>query len=94
MKTSFTPGPWLYHAPFRDRTIYDNAGAPVAKVMRGKRDGQTEDANARLIAAAPDLLAALKMLAGVVDEHGNDPVYTIPVNAARQAIARAESHPE
>lgn len=41
------------------------------------------DANARLIAAAPDLLNALTVLANAAESLG------IPVDAARAAIARA-----
>lgn len=46
------------------------------------------DANAHLIAAAPDMLAALKGL--VADQHGHAPGCGCPWCAARAAIARAE----
>lgn len=51
------------------------------------------EANARLIAAAPDLLAALEDLlaqgAGLPKSCGHLPVCVCPENAARAAIAKA-----
>ncbi len=58
--TQHTPGPWEI------RRDTDVTGYPVFSIagMSGeqKRDVVTLDANARLIAAAPDLLAALEDL--------------------------------
>ena len=69
MVTQHTPGPWRW-----DKIVSDN-GAPliVGKRRDGERDvaivlysGGSDDpdvhANARLIAAAPDLLKALQMM--------------------------------
>ena len=54
-----TPGPWRVLFP----GIYDVENPyPIAKVHRTDRSGPEVDANARLIAAAPELLEALERL--------------------------------
>lgn len=50
MKQKYTPGPWRL------------AGHPGGEVANCCNGFGNQDANARLIAAAPDLLAALKAL--------------------------------
>jgi len=63
METKHTPGPWTVDHNHPDdpetATIHDPSGDWVA---------QTCDANARLIAAAPDMLAALEMSLSVFDK--------------------------
>ena len=67
MTTTHTPGKWIVRdIPSRDYYIgpADDGGAPsIAIVTRrhNRTEAQTE-ANARLIASAPDLLAALKAI--------------------------------
>jgi len=51
-----TPGPWLVD-PERPYVVTDDAHNPM-DVAYSECDGQVGLANARLIAAAPDLLAA------------------------------------
>ncbi|MCH7570478.1 MAG: hypothetical protein IH919_07925 [Deltaproteobacteria bacterium] len=69
--TEFTPGPW--HYGFSDETdkpgftvdVYGQDGQPIAAMERTAGNGTygaERDSNARLIAAAPDLLAALEEL--------------------------------
>lgn len=62
MSAKHTPGPWI---GFIDPNSFDilAAGRPgmIASCPRG--DGHDADANARLIAAAPDMLAALYKIA-------------------------------
>ena len=60
-----TPGPWKVNAQrssgWMDNGVYIFAGTNIARVYRDL--GQdVQEANAHLIAAAPDLLAALKEL--------------------------------
>ena len=73
MKTEHTQGPWkvLEHARGRGKTCVTTAnGAPVQAVIceidvkSVATDNATRLANARLIAAAPDLLAALNEVLG------------------------------
>mgnify|MGYP003145115678 CR=1 FL=1 len=109
--TKHTPGPWtvtphpylpiasIHHGP------HDPGGVPICAVnMRSlaalSESGDSEDdANARLIAAAPELLAAL--VAIVVNARlapdqrmgGATDAYSVPtddIDAARAAITKAE----
>lgn len=59
MKSQATPGPWEVD----ENLIVDNDGLRIADVyhMESVKKGATE-ANARLLAAAPDLLAALRSI--------------------------------
>lgn len=89
MDTKHTPGPWslkddisLVVGPSADP-----AGDPVATI-----EGHPEEAfaNARLIAAAPDLLAALRALVEYEDDAPPDGSRGAEVyNQARAAIAKA-----
>jgi hypothetical protein len=54
-------------------------------------EGINQKANAHLIAAAPDLLEALKILATQAESHGAEGVYW---DKARAAIAKAEGRAE
>jgi hypothetical protein len=56
-----TPGPWEIEQIGVATTINGNGGI-VAEVYSDTGNQQEEDANARLIAAAPDMLEALKAL--------------------------------
>lgn len=71
-----TPGPWVYEEPaglYRDPTAYvvrttQGWQSSVAQVVP---EG-TAEANARLIAAAPDLLAFAGSVVRVLDGHEGD----------------------
>ena len=61
---SYTPGPW---STFQDASLRHTVGAATVRIceMLGRDPAfftEEDDANARLIAAAPDLLAALRQL--------------------------------
>ena len=62
--SKYTPGPWTYKQFSGEHGTYEiNSEATyqfVAETIGGL--GSTEEANARLIAAAPDLLAELRKL--------------------------------
>lgn len=79
---AFAPPPWSY----RDNTrwVVDAAGDPIALVRLGAFPPDRVAATGRLIAAAPDLLAALREL---IDSAGNPPAETL-VRAA-EIVARA-----
>lgn len=87
MTTKHTPGPWVRRNIASARDIYigaaDDGGAPSVAIVpaRVNRPADEADANARLIAAAPDLLAALLPFAGNWGFRD--------FNAVRAAIARA-----
>lgn len=71
MNTKHTPGPWTYNG--KARAVY--AGPlSVANCTRnavGITDTDQSDANCRLIAAAPDLLAALRSTQELLDTVAN-----------------------
>ena len=58
MKAQHTPGPWQYD---RDAGAIITQGITIARIAACSGYGEHDD-NARLIAAAPDLLAALRKL--------------------------------
>jgi hypothetical protein len=82
--TQHTPGPWTVHTNFAAATytVFDEDG------NYGETDGDTLTANAALIAAAPDLLAALTQWAEFAEQNGGDEAYSFNA-ATRAAIARA-----
>ena len=101
-----TPGPWIVEFrgyqchPIYVRTeyrgcggakIHGSAGA-IAKMPASKFHDQ--EANARLIASAPDLLAACRQMAeemwqAAASEYTGADAYHEAILAGRQAIARA-----
>jgi hypothetical protein len=106
-QTEHTPGPWTYRdSNMRTWDIVasaDIACRPIAEIPRPDNDdcGVPEaDANARLIAAAPELLAALRGGADALREAGKgfalaNPgvrpnLYELHEQVAREAIAKAQ----
>lgn len=93
MTTKHTPGPWThFRAKGRihivEPSIRNKYQRHVVAVVHG-----ATDANAALIASAPDLLAALHHALAALDDakklHPNW-IYADAQNAARSAIAKAE----
>lgn len=80
---SHTPGPWEALWPKFDSVIVDDEERVIASVSFSDHGDKECEANAWLIAAAPELLSALKFLL----ELGADDDRRI---AAEQAIAKAE----
>ena len=97
--TGPTPGPWVV---LGGDCVMGPDGAWVAHVNRGRYCGEPQGwtrpegtANAALITAAPDLLAALREVAdaheALLREYGKPWGWgRLPVETARSAIARAE----
>lgn len=92
-KHTHTPGPWHVGGKF-DSIVYDADGCAIANATtyHGKHADRAASENARLIAAAPDLLAALRdMVANYVDTYGDEgDDAPATVKAALAAIAKAE----
>ena len=85
METKHTPGPWAYHNTPTPFIHVAAGGLPICQIYTSTAHGQSmgeQFANARLIAAAPDLLEALQMLL----EFPNTGPAT---SAAREAITKA-----
>jgi hypothetical protein len=94
MTTKHTPGPWTdkgtdwhgWAVEYHDDCAWCFVGPPKktpVAIIIGKGVGMDIDANARLIAAAPDLMAALQGVVAVADRA------TVEFDAARAAIAKA-----
>lgn len=82
--TTHTPGPWTV----RLSELFD--GHYIVSEVEDRSPDEDEDyANARLIAAAPDLLAAAKFAADALDDHVGDAVRR-SVYTLLDAIAKAE----
>lgn len=61
MDTKHTPGPWISAEPYPYGVQVSSTNGYVCRVSEsGKKSTEEQRANARLIAAAPDLLAALE----------------------------------
>jgi hypothetical protein len=91
-RVTHTPGPWSI---FENHCIVAANGDHVVCAGHDYDEGGIigEDADARLIAAAPDLLAALKAIAENSDEENEwDAVAKLMVNKSRakEAISKAE----
>lgn len=98
--TTHTPGPWRVNSVGPARFIYDSTpeGWAVAdvKTFHGRHPEGQSEANARLIAAAPLLLAALKMVAPCwpldgIPKGGEHLPYAVTARAIHEAIAKAEA---
>ena len=103
MNAQHTPGPWSIalstdHTPAVTVPVHpsEGSGFVVAHINRLPRMGSVlgdADANAHLIAAAPDMMAALKAIdieARDIDADGNIILPSHVWDAARAAIAKAE----
>ena len=86
MSTKFTPGPWKAVKSYGDWSIY--AGDTYIAAPDASESDEIEP-NARLIAAAPDLLLAAKAII-YTDERGQGAGYAEAMQALVAAIAKAE----
>src|SRR5690606_804850 len=97
MTTKHTPGPWAvrYDYVVQAPSFDDGRLAPVAQPYGVNSDGTDLFANARLIAAAPELLAALTeaevFMAGFEGDELQDGI-DAKLQQARAAIAKALGH--
>jgi hypothetical protein len=100
-KRAHTPGPWHVHDGryteiFRPkRTVFawpdgDPSYGPVAVAFCDFHTPEIAEANARLIAAAPDLLAAAKRALNVFKSQGESVRPGNVLGALEAAIAKAE----
>lgn len=99
MKTSFTPGPWSPLAPVDSNGHWlihrrdSGYKSLVARVCCSDAlgHGGSEEANAKLISAAPDLLAALEDVTTRMEEiqGTNRPGHDWFIDKARAAILKA-----
>lgn len=93
----YTPGPWMADGPdyFGDYTIHPEGRAlAIAAVVNGAINGLSghgaeHEANARLIAAAPELLTSLEFAVKLLAPFGE----TAQVEHMRSVIAKARGIP-
>ena len=101
-----TPGPWKVHpyvaqlGPYNKCRDVGPSGLAVCNVIgefehKGEGIGETQEANARLIAAAPELLEALHRVLDMAEIDADDGALALETLRsirirARAAIARAE----
>ena len=94
MNTKHTPGPWSRNirAGGKYPVVFAGRNQHAATVCQ-QRDGAETEANIDLIAAAPDMLAALCALLAAIDCGGHEEVVDasnpLCVKSARAAIATA-----
>lgn len=106
MTTKHTPGPWTMHHCFNDGAevcaiapvAWCGAASTYGASSTQRIDAAEARANARLIAAAPDLLEACEILTEAqrradAGEHGGFGCYVDAVDKARAAIAKAKGEP-
>ncbi len=109
MSSEHTPGPWEVGGPYPGVSVIVCTDPGVSQgpdpeppvydpicILDSRIDGEPDPrtvADARLIAAAPDLLAALKGLRDVVHDfltHKEQETCSTYIKAAEAAIAKAE----
>lgn len=94
-----TPGPWQTDGPFSIQTdteircngmvVQNDFGNPLASVTFGEDCSVTTKANARLMAAAPDLLRACYLALDLLDTKTPEDVETEALRTLKQAINKA-----
>jgi len=86
METKHTQGTWHSH----DGQIYpDQTGKTICLIPYYDKHNEEAQANAKLIAASPQLLEALQTVESVLFEWNKDGKYTNLINHARNAINQA-----
>lgn len=88
-----TPGPWNIRDEHSGLYLLfgDGSGFPLPTVTSRDATGKQGRANAHLMAAAPDLLVALKGLLGEIESYEFDGNAATACEKARAAIAKAEA---
>jgi hypothetical protein len=82
MKAKHAPAPWRTGGKYPEDIYANRAGHAIARCVNEQYEGECE-ANARLIAAAPELLEALQMIASFEVRVKGD-----PSDIARKVLAK------
>lgn len=95
--STHTPGPWIYQSSMCDDGETPHAVISAKDLDSAYADGRylvvrgcIDEADAQLIAAAPDMLAALKAVAATEMYWLEHPLRFAAYKAARAAIAKAQ----
>jgi hypothetical protein len=91
MTTKHTPAPWEIKGSLKDGDFWINGESHnYDTVIVANPDFIVSEANAKLIAAAPDLLEALIEIIARYDRYGNHvPMPSADIEKSRAAIAKA-----
>ena len=96
--SNHTPGPWMIDPPIKGQesiNVWEQSGiGHVAAVSTGLLPDPSAEANARLIASAPCLLEAVKLLMAIIgpkdsETWANDDEIDAAWEAGESAIAKA-----
>jgi hypothetical protein len=90
MTHTHTQSPWHLGKRAGNPAIYGKDGTEIAEILHGLTPEWRD--NARLIAAAPELLAHLKMLVMGISEGIDIPKNGAAIAAALDIIAKAENN--
>ena len=91
-QTAHTPGPWKINWQMHNLRIFQDKGDTwnIASIASTRREKTEQEANAALIAAAPELLAALQAITAAMPLNGGMVRFDgDELAAARAAIAKA-----
>lgn len=87
-KTKFTPGPWQWVGIGDEIYVETEHTKYIASLKKyGYLSEETQEANAHLIAAAPDMYAVLELL--IETEHQRHGYHPAWLDNARAALAKA-----
>jgi hypothetical protein len=90
MKTKHTKGEWTVTPNGEWVGTLGKGKAPICKITNGFLEPTEAKANAKLIAAAPELLNALSFLLNDLDRNDGDLINRATlINEAKQAINKA-----
>ena len=92
--TKHTPGPWVWDSHYDDlRPLWYSEMSQGFGYLSWDND-ETREANAHLIAAAPDLLEALEAIVATWDGPKYNHFMADNIDLARAAIAKANGQTE
>lgn len=89
MNTKHTPGPWNYAHGSTDLLTHDGDDVAYVDTAIPERSKAEQQANARLISAAPDLLEALKEALDQLESWNQESEPTFTMRRVAHAIAKA-----
>lgn len=91
VKNKISKGKWLM-APFGDGIEIFVEGMSIARIPKTKGNSEEAEANAKLIALAPDLLESIQNLIGIFDtpiarrKYGKDIFYKEAIEFAKNTL--------
>jgi hypothetical protein len=93
-ESKWTPGPWEPYIPGRKFVVPVRNFNSICELNAFERDAAVVDANARLIAAAPDLYEACLEAIRTINAHSTEPipvgVYSRVARILGDALSKAE----